>query len=593
MAANEQILPEGANINRPPGFDGEHYTFWKMRIRTYIRAQGYRLWQIIENGNLVPRTEAGVPKTEEQYTEGDWAMIEMNFKAMHILQSALTPKEYFRVSHLETAKEMWDALQVAHEGTSGVKDRRVETLVEEFHKIEMLEGEKIRDFEIRFTHLINNLAALGRKIEEKDQINKILKACKGDWHMKTTVIQELQGESMKSVTALFGSLAEYEPSLIAKREKEGQKKKSLALAVSERDRESEDDEEDMDEEDVALMVRKFKRFFKRKGRFNRAGSSFSKKENEKDKAPVCFECKKPGHFKAECPSLQRIKDKGKGKERYSGKKKAYVSSIWGDSSDEETSDNEEAANLCLVAQEEQFDNEVYDSEPSYSELQELFLEMREEFQKIAKEVCFLRKENKFLIKKISETPSISTSVSCEKTIEFGSLASEETQSSEKVQSTEASHSSEPILSIEKTKEASSDNCSNCENLLQEKERLSLALEKFSMGSSMLKIVLKSQKAFHNRHGIGYKPKPKKWVEPKEKSYMRYFRKSSENISPYSFCNYCNKKGHTQSQCFHKKNGPVNAYKWVPKGTYVAKVLTDQELSTNPKGPKRVWVPKSN
>ena len=62
---------------------------------------------------------------------------------------------------------MWDALQVAHEGTSGVKDRRVEMLVEEFHKFEMLKDERVRDLEIRFTHLINNIAALGRTFTEK------------------------------------------------------------------------------------------------------------------------------------------------------------------------------------------------------------------------------------------------------------------------------------------------------------------------------------------------------------------------------------------------------------------------------------------
>ena len=44
---------------------------------------------------------------------------------------------------------MWDALQTAHEGTTGVKDRRVEMLVEEFHKFTMVPDEHTRDLEIR------------------------------------------------------------------------------------------------------------------------------------------------------------------------------------------------------------------------------------------------------------------------------------------------------------------------------------------------------------------------------------------------------------------------------------------------------------
>ena len=131
---------------------------------------------------------------------------------------------------------MWDALQTAHEGTSGVKDRRVEMLVEEFHKFEMLKDERVRDLEIRFTHLITNLAALGKTFTEKEQINKILKVLKGDWFTKVTILQEVQDESTRSVTALFGCLAEYEPTLLAQRESQGTNKgKNLALIAPDRE----------------------------------------------------------------------------------------------------------------------------------------------------------------------------------------------------------------------------------------------------------------------------------------------------------------------------------------------------------------------
>ena len=151
-------------------------------------------------------------------------------------------------------------------------------------------------------------------------------------------MQEVQGESTRSVTALFGSLAEYEPTLLAQRTPQATTKaKNLALVAPSRERD--DDEEDIDDEEMAMMVRRFKKFFKKKGRFQKGESSY-----KKEKAPICFECKKPGHFKAECPSLQRFKQKDK--------RKVYMSSIWVNSSDEEASDEEEVANLCLVAKED-------------------------------------------------------------------------------------------------------------------------------------------------------------------------------------------------------------------------------------------------
>ena len=110
-------------------------------------------------------------------------------------------------------------------------------------------------------------------------------------------MQEVQGESTKSVTALFGSLAEYEPTLVAQRAPQSTTKaKNLALVAPSRERD--DDEEDIDDEEMAMMVRRFKKFFKKKGRFQKGESSY-----RKEKAPVCFECKKSGHFKTECSSL--------------------------------------------------------------------------------------------------------------------------------------------------------------------------------------------------------------------------------------------------------------------------------------------------
>ena len=137
-----------------------------------------------------------------------------------------------------------------------------------------------------------------------------------------------------------------------------------------------------------MMVRKFKKFFKRKGRFQKGESSY-----KKEKAHVCFECKKPGHFKAECPSLQRYKEKDK--------KKAFVGSIWGDSSEDEE-ETEEAVNLCLVAQERSDDSDHENTEVNDSEnydLQDEYNNLVTEFYKLAKEVSTLKKENKKLREK--------------------------------------------------------------------------------------------------------------------------------------------------------------------------------------------------
>ena len=155
----------------------------------------------------------------------------------------------------------------------------------------MKDDESIRDVEIRFTHLINNIIALGRKIRETEQVNKVLKVLTPKCLTKATVIQEIQGESTRSITALFGNLLEYEATLKVQENLHGKgKKKNLALAV-EKGRDC-DDEEDEDEGDLALVVRKFKMFYGNSGRYSSSRNN-SRKEFQKESAPVCFECQRP------------------------------------------------------------------------------------------------------------------------------------------------------------------------------------------------------------------------------------------------------------------------------------------------------------
>jgi len=58
------------------------------------------------------------------------------------LYFGLDSDEYTRISECKSAKEIWYALQVAHEGTSQVKQSRIELLMRKSELFEM--GDKER-----------------------------------------------------------------------------------------------------------------------------------------------------------------------------------------------------------------------------------------------------------------------------------------------------------------------------------------------------------------------------------------------------------------------------------------------------------------
>jgi len=63
---------------------------------------------------------------------------------------------------VSSAKEMWDILEVTHEGTNDVKRARKQALIQEYEMFRMQQGELIVDVHKRFSHIVNHLIRLGK-----------------------------------------------------------------------------------------------------------------------------------------------------------------------------------------------------------------------------------------------------------------------------------------------------------------------------------------------------------------------------------------------------------------------------------------------
>jgi len=102
-------------------------------MKKYIQGDDYKLWMIIENGPYIPMktTEDGktVRKKPTEFDSYDFKKLERNARAKKLLYFGLGPDEYTRVLKCNSAKEIWNALRVAHEGTNQVKPSRIELLM--------------------------------------------------------------------------------------------------------------------------------------------------------------------------------------------------------------------------------------------------------------------------------------------------------------------------------------------------------------------------------------------------------------------------------------------------------------------------------
>nr|XP_033515295.1 uncharacterized protein LOC117279798 [Nicotiana tomentosiformis] len=117
-------------------------------------AEDSELWDVICDGPFVP-TKTGddhavtIPKIRKEFNDVDRKAIEKNFRAKKILVCGISLDKYNRISACQSAKEIWEALQTAHEGTTQVKQSKIDMLTTEYELFRMKDDESIQDMHTR------------------------------------------------------------------------------------------------------------------------------------------------------------------------------------------------------------------------------------------------------------------------------------------------------------------------------------------------------------------------------------------------------------------------------------------------------------
>ncbi|GAB2301298.1 hypothetical protein Dimus_038795 [Dionaea muscipula] len=141
----------------------------------------------------------------------------------------------------------------------------------------------------------------------------------------------------------------FEPMLSSRSKEASKRDKGLALKSST----TATEESDSEDEELALMTRIFKKFFKQargKRDSNNKGKSFSKNQTSTD---GCFKCVKTGHMINDCPNWSKEREKEhRPKKQFASLRKEFkkvMIAAWGDTDEEDSDDQQDTANLSLMA----------------------------------------------------------------------------------------------------------------------------------------------------------------------------------------------------------------------------------------------------
>lgn len=526
-----KYIAEGGSSNRPPLFDGSNYYFWKGKMELFLRSQDNDMWQVITDGDFVPTTKEGAVKEKSSWSTDEKAQVLLNSKARLFLSCALTMEESERVDECKNAKEVWDTLKIHHEGTSHVKETRIDIGVRKFEVFEMSENETIDEMYARFTTIVNEMRSLGKAYSTHDRIRKILRCLPSVWRPMVTAITQAKDLKSMNLEDLIGSLRAHE--VVLQGDKPVKKVKTLALKASQQTPSVADDEvqepqeldevhEEEAEDELALISKRIQRMMLRRNQIRKKfPNTNNSTRTEADKSQVtCYGCNKTGHYKSECPDIKKVQRKPP------FKKKAMIT--WDDLEESEPQEDEEA-NMGLMAQSDDEEEViVYKTDSFYKDLES-------KIDSLLYDSNFLTNRCHSLIKELSEIKAEKETLQnkydeSRKTIQI--LQDSHFEMSEKQK--ELNKKQKGIISI--PSEMKKENTL----LKKEVETLKNDLTGFIKSTETFQNILGSQNESAKKSGLGFKD-PHKIIEsfvPKTK--------------PRTKCYFCDRYGHDEKICHVKK-----------------------------------------
>ncbi|GJS74612.1 zf-CCHC domain-containing protein [Tanacetum coccineum] len=312
---------EGQSMQRPPLFESDGFIYWKNRFETYVKSKDLDLWHVITYGDFPPiqynpETKKDETVSFDKQNDDLKKKLAKNNEAKMVIYNALPRKNN-------------EAKDETQQDNSQVKDNKIDLLVQQYEQFTIPEEESIDN----------------EGFSSKNYVRKFLRALHPKWRAKVTAIKESKDITFLLLDELIGNLKVNE--VIIKNDSEmvkGKREQNRSLTLKAKKESSDEDSSTFDSEDeeYAMAVRDFKKFFKRRGRFVRQPHDERKvsQRNKDDKngkgERKCFKCEDSNHLIRECPKLSR-----------SYNQRAFVGGSWSDSDEDEEEKTKDEK--CLMA----------------------------------------------------------------------------------------------------------------------------------------------------------------------------------------------------------------------------------------------------
>jgi len=149
-------------------------------MTTYIKSINRKIWKVVETKFEI--------EDEEAPTAAEELLLQNNDIALSAIHDALDERTFEQIKNIERAHEAWKKLEESFEGTKAIKGAKAYILKDKFASFKMKEDESVPDMFHRMEVIVNDLKALGEKIEDKEFSNKFLRCLPSRFGTLVTIL---------------------------------------------------------------------------------------------------------------------------------------------------------------------------------------------------------------------------------------------------------------------------------------------------------------------------------------------------------------------------------------------------------------------
>ncbi|KAJ9564972.1 hypothetical protein OSB04_000938 [Centaurea solstitialis] len=220
LQAKDNYFDTGS-AGKPPRFNKDNFSLWKTRMELFLSGSDPQIPYFLENGPHVPtQTVHAIPAAGNQpalperelvkpvtdWNDEDRRLVNIDTKARSLIAMSLPDDVFHSVSHLRSAKEIWDTLCVQYEGTAVLMESRKIFLVRQYESFIHQKDETLSQLHQRFNCLLIDLKTIGTIYPNSEVVTKFMEALPEHWETYTSCLTMSKDIKTLTLSELYGIL---------------------------------------------------------------------------------------------------------------------------------------------------------------------------------------------------------------------------------------------------------------------------------------------------------------------------------------------------------------------------------------------------